>query len=100
MELRQFVRAVVVEGDSASHKTFASMRPLTNFIDTSLAQLLNSVHVMAADVVRVAALGDLHCTKTSQGAFQSLFARIAESAEVLLIAGDITDYGLPEEALI
>jgi Icc-related predicted phosphoesterase len=55
---------------------------------------------MAADVVRVAALGDLHCTKTSQGAFQSLFARIAESAEVLLIAGDITDYGLPEEATI
>src|SRR5262245_2131656 len=55
---------------------------------------------MAADVVRVAALGDLHCTKTSHGAFQSLFARVAESAEVLLIAGDITDYGLPEEATI
>jgi Icc-related predicted phosphoesterase len=55
---------------------------------------------MAADVVRVAALADLHCTKTSQGAFQPLFARVAESAEVLLIAGDITDYGLPEEAAV
>src|SRR6266852_3764374 len=49
-------------------------------------------------VVRVAALGDLHFTKTSQGVFQPLFARIAESAELLLIAGDLTDYGLPEEA--
>ncbi len=32
-------------------------------------------------VVRVAAVGDLHCTKTSQGAFQALFAQIAEAAE-------------------
>ena len=45
-------------------------------------------------MVRVAAIGDLHCTKASQGAFQPLFARIGESADVLLIAGDLTDYGL------
>jgi Icc-related predicted phosphoesterase len=51
-------------------------------------------------VVRVAALGDLHCTKTAQGAFQPLFARIAEAAELLLIAGDLTDYGLPDEARV
>jgi Icc-related predicted phosphoesterase len=50
--------------------------------------------------VRLAALGDLHCTKTSQGTFQPLFARIAEAADLLLVAGDITDYGLPEEARI
>jgi Icc-related predicted phosphoesterase len=50
--------------------------------------------------VRVAAVGDLHCTRTSQGAFQTLFSRIAESAEVLLLAGDLTDYGLPEEARV
>src|SRR5437762_4770445 len=55
---------------------------------------------MAENVVRVAALADLHCTKTSQGAFQPLFARIAESADVLLLAGDLTDYGLPEEARV
>src|SRR4029077_14269590 len=53
---------------------------------------------MAETVVRVAALADLHCTKTSQGAFQPLFARIAESADLLLLARDLTDYGLPEEA--
>jgi Icc-related predicted phosphoesterase len=55
---------------------------------------------MAGTVVRVAALADLHCTKTSQGAFQPLFARIADAAEMLLIAGDLTDYGLPDEARV
>jgi Icc-related predicted phosphoesterase len=53
---------------------------------------------MARSVVRVAAVGDLHCTKTAQGAFHSLFAKISESADVLLLPGDLTDYGLPEEA--
>ena len=55
---------------------------------------------MPGSVVRVAAIADLHCTKTSQGAFQSLFARVSESADVVLIAGDLTDYGLPEEAMV
>jgi Icc-related predicted phosphoesterase len=55
---------------------------------------------MTERVVRIAALGDLHCTKTSQGAFQPLFARAAEAAELLLIAGDLTDYGLPDEARV
>src|SRR5438128_7609306 len=55
---------------------------------------------MPGTTVRVAALGDLHCTKSSQGAFQSLFSRIGEAAELLLIAGDLTDYGLPDEARV
>src|SRR5438128_2814365 len=55
---------------------------------------------MAGSVVRVAAIGDLHCTKTSQGAFQPLFAKVADAAELVLIAGDLTDYGLPDEARV
>jgi Icc-related predicted phosphoesterase len=55
---------------------------------------------MPVGVVRVAAVGDLHCTKTSQGAFQPLFARIAEAADILLLAGDLTDYGLADEARV
>src|SRR3954462_11195112 len=55
---------------------------------------------MAGPVVRVAALADLHCTKTSQGAFQPLFNRVSDSADILVIAGDLTDYGLPEEAAV
>lgn len=50
--------------------------------------------------MRVAALADLHCTKTSQGAFQPLFAKIADAADMLLLAGDLTDYGLPDEARV
>ncbi len=55
---------------------------------------------MAEKLVRIAALGDLHCTKASAGSFQPLLSRINESAEMLLIAGDLTDYGLPDEARV
>ncbi len=55
---------------------------------------------MTDGFVRVAALGDLHCTRTSQGAFQALFSRVAESADLLLVAGDLTDHGHPEEARV
>ena len=47
---------------------------------------------------RVAALGDLHCTRASAGKFQPLFTQISESADVLLLAGDLTDTGQPDEA--
>ena len=55
---------------------------------------------MNSDVVRVAAVGDLHCGKASQGAFQPLFTRMAEAADVVAVCGDLTDYGLPEEARV
>lgn len=48
--------------------------------------------------VRIAALGDLHFGKASQGAFQHVFAQVSEEADVLLLCGDFTDYGLPDEA--
>jgi Icc-related predicted phosphoesterase len=48
--------------------------------------------------VRVAALADLHYTKAPAESFQPLFGEIATKADVLLICGDLTDYGLPEEA--
>ncbi|WP_435017999.1 metallophosphoesterase family protein [Tundrisphaera sp. TA3] len=49
-------------------------------------------------VVRVAAIGDLHCTRTSQGTIAPMFAGVSEFADVLVLCGDLTDYGLPEEA--
>src|SRR4051794_24627548 len=55
---------------------------------------------MAGTQLRVAAVADLHCTKSSQGAFQPLFARISEAADIALLGGDLTDYGLPEEAAV
>lgn len=51
-------------------------------------------------MVRVAAVGDLHCVRTAQGNLQPLFAKVADAAEVLLLAGDLTDYGTAEEARV
>jgi Icc-related predicted phosphoesterase len=48
--------------------------------------------------VRVAAIGDLHFGKTSQGQFLPVLAQIGVEADLLLICGDLTDYGTPEEA--
>jgi Icc-related predicted phosphoesterase len=48
--------------------------------------------------LRVAAVADVHCTRASQGQLQVLFAHAAAHADVLLMCGDLTDYGLPEEA--
>jgi Icc-related predicted phosphoesterase len=51
-------------------------------------------------MVRFAAVGDIHCKKDSAGQFRSLFAQAAEAADALLLCGDLTDYGLPEEARV
>jgi Icc-related predicted phosphoesterase len=51
-------------------------------------------------VIRVAAVSDIHYTKTSQGALQTLFAEITDAADVLVLAGDLTDYGLADEAKV
>src|SRR3954447_25820261 len=51
------------------------------------------------EVVRVAAIGDLHYGRTAApGSLQPLFAQINHSADVLVICGDLTDFGLAEEA--
>jgi Icc-related predicted phosphoesterase len=48
-------------------------------------------------LVRIAAVGDVHCTKTSNGTLQTLFAQMADCADVIALAGDLVDYGLAEE---
>lgn len=53
----------------------------------------------AKDIVRIAALGDLHYGRTTPpGSLQPLLSQISEHADVLLLCGDLTDYGLVEEA--
>ncbi len=56
--------------------------------------------MVSGETVRLAALADLHCTRSSQGVFQRLFSEISASADVVAIGGDLTDYGLPEEARV
>lgn len=56
---------------------------------------------MAAEkkkAIRLAAVGDLHCTKASLGHFAPWLGRVNDEADVLLLCGDLTDYGTPEEA--
>lgn len=56
---------------------------------------------MAGDQrVRVAALGDIHVSEHSQTNFRDLFAAIARDADVLVLAGDVTNRGLPNEATL
>ena len=50
--------------------------------------------------LRIAAMADLHVKKTSQGAFHQLFEQVTESADVLLLCGDLTDYGTIEETKV
>jgi Icc-related predicted phosphoesterase len=54
----------------------------------------------AQQAVRLAAVGDLHIKKTSQGQLAPLLASVNDQADVLLLCGDLTDYGLPEETQI
>src|SRR5215211_7410865 len=49
-------------------------------------------------VIRVAAVGDLHVGPDSAGALRDQLSAVHEKADVLLIAGDLTKSGEPEEA--
>jgi Icc-related predicted phosphoesterase len=51
------------------------------------------------ETIRLAAVGDVHCTKTG-ATLAPIFAEAASQADVLLLAGDLTDYGLAEEARV
>jgi Icc-related predicted phosphoesterase len=53
---------------------------------------------MIRETIRVAAVGDIHCTRDSGGQLRDFFREAADSADVLVLCGDLTDYGLPEEA--
>lgn len=50
--------------------------------------------------IRFAAVGDLHVDKDSAGTLRSLFSQAADEADVLLLCGDLTDYGTAEEAKV
>ncbi len=52
------------------------------------------------DTLRLAAVGDLHYTRSSSGAFQRIFGDVSEQADVLLLCGDLTDYGHVDEATV
>lgn len=55
---------------------------------------------MKRETLRIAAVADIHVKKSSAGMLQPLFAHASEVADVLVLAGDLTDYGTAEEARV
>src|SRR3954462_15393463 len=53
---------------------------------------------MPGQSLRIAATADLHYAKHSRGTLHEAFAEISDDTDVLLLCGDVTDYGLAEEA--
>lgn len=51
-------------------------------------------------ILRVAAASDLHYTRTSKGEGQHFFEEVSRQSDLLILCGDLTDYGLPDEAAI
>ena len=50
--------------------------------------------------MRVAAIGDLHVQESDEAPYRELFAEIAQHADVLLLCGDLTNFGKVREAEI
>jgi Icc-related predicted phosphoesterase len=50
------------------------------------------------EILRLAAVGDLHYPRISPETLQGLVEQASAQADVLLLCGDLTDYGRPEEA--
>lgn len=51
-----------------------------------------------ATTLRIAAMADVHYKRMPVESFQPIFNDLAARADVLLLCGDLTDFGLPEEA--
>ncbi|MEU0007889.1 metallophosphoesterase [Streptomyces sp. NPDC006314] len=51
-------------------------------------------------MIRVAAVGDIHMGPENQGALRPSFETLPDCADVLLLAGDLTRHGTPEEAAV
>ena len=50
--------------------------------------------------LRVAAIGDLHVTEDSSAPYRELFAEVSANADVLVLCGDLTNFGKTGEAEI
>lgn len=50
--------------------------------------------------IRIAAVGDLHVRETDRGKWKDYFAAICREADILVLAGDLTDTGDEDEAAL
>jgi Icc-related predicted phosphoesterase len=54
----------------------------------------------SAQPARIAAVGDLHCRESQRAEIAAAFAEIAGDVDAILLAGDLTTHGEPEQAQI
>ena len=50
--------------------------------------------------IRVAAAGDIHCSEEERVRLQAAFADADRQADIILLAGDLTTYGEPEQGAV
>jgi len=55
---------------------------------------------MGPSTIRIAAAGDIHCHEGNRTEIAEAFVRIAEQADVVTLAGDLTTHGEPEQAAV
>lgn len=59
-----------------------------------------SIGTEPKEVVRIAAMADLHCSAATVAGLRPAFAAAPASADILVLCGDMTDRGLPDEARV
>jgi Icc-related predicted phosphoesterase len=52
------------------------------------------------EAITLAAIGDLHVSETCHGRYRTLFEEISDTADVLALTGDLTNFGKASEAEI
>jgi Icc-related predicted phosphoesterase len=55
---------------------------------------------MPGDTVRIGAVADVHYGRDAEKRLRPVFETIAKQIDILLLGGDLTDFGLPEEAQV
>ena len=61
--------------------------------------LLSAAHAEGL-TLRVAAAGDIHCSEATRDAVTAAFRAIDGTVDLILLAGDLTTHGRPEEAAV
>ena len=53
-----------------------------------------------ANPIRIAAAGDIHCSRETSARVRAAFEAVRDDVDLILLAGDLTTYGEPEQAAV
>src|SRR5437763_6881231 len=72
----------------------------TNGVSPTRSAISKSNMASSNGPLRVAAIGDLHVQESDEAPYRELFTEISQHADVLLLCGDLTNFGKEKEAQI